>query len=137
MEDVQNFLGRGWCFPVSFTDGGADVHMVMGEEDIRQSLGILLSTALGERTMFSTYGCDLNSHLFEEVDQSLITRLSSTVTNSILLYEPRIDADEISVDQSKIDTGLLLITIDYTVRSTNNRYNMVYPFYINEANQPV
>ncbi len=135
MENNEAFLGKGWSFPPEFFSNGAEVEMVSGEEDIRQSLQILLSTSLNERTMFVDYGCELSRYLFEEIDQGLVNGLKATVGNAILNHEPRIQADNIEVDESSQDQGLLLITIDYTVRTTNNRYNLVYPFYINEANE--
>lgn len=136
MENNETFLGRGWNFPPEFSSGGAETRMVSGEEDIRQSLHILLSTSLGERTMFAGYGCDLSGYLFAEVDQGLINVVRGMVTDAILNHEPRIKTDNVEVDQHKTETGLLLITIRYTIRSTNNRYNLVYPFYINEASHP-
>jgi len=57
------------------------------------------------------------------------------IRDSILYYEPRIDVARISVDESKESLGVLEISIEYTVRSTNSRFNMVFPFYLNEATQ--
>lgn len=131
-----SFLGTGWSFPPTFTTGGADVALVSGPEDIHQSLQILLSTRLGERVMQDEFGCDLHDLLFEEVDQSLVNTITSMVTNSILYHEPRIHLDNLDVSESATQQGLLLISIEYTVRSTNSRFNMVYPFYINEASIP-
>jgi phage baseplate assembly protein W len=71
--------------------------------------------------------------MFEEIDQGLVNGLRGIVGDAILNNEPRISVNEIEVDSSKQEEGLLLISIDYTIRSTNNRYNMVYPYYINEA----
>ena len=110
--------------------------MVEEEQDIQQSLQILLSTSQGERVMLENFGCDLNRFLFEEISQSLINGLNSLIRDSILYYEPRIDVVRITVDESKESSGMLLISIEYTVRSTNSRFNMVFPFYLNEAIQP-
>lgn len=110
--------------------------MVAEEQDIQQSLQILLSTSQGERVMLENFGCDLNRFLFEEISQSLINGLSNLITDAILDYEPRIDVVRISVDESRESSGILLISIEYTVRSTNSRFNMVFPFYLNEAIQP-
>jgi phage baseplate assembly protein W len=135
--DNEAFLGRGWNFPPEFFSGGADVDMVAGEEDIQQSLQILLSTTMGERVMFSSYGCDLFRYLFDEIDQGLVNGIRGMVSDAILLHEPRVKTEGVDINQAESDTGLLLISIDYTIRSTNNRYNLVYPFYINEASNPV
>ncbi len=132
----QSFLGTGWSFPPTFTKGGENVELVSGPEDIHQSLQILLSTQLGERVMQDEFGCDMNYLLFEEIDQSLVNTLTSMVTDAILYHEPRISLENLDVSESQAQQGLLLISIEYTVRSTNSRFNMVYPFYINEATTP-
>jgi len=129
----QSFLGTGWNFPPTFTRGGADVEMASGTEDIHQSLQILLSTQLGERIMQDTFGCDLNVVLFEEMDQGLVNTLTNLISDAILYHEPRISLDNLDISESDNQQGLLLIRLEYTVRSTNSRFNMVYPFYINEA----
>ncbi|NRB39373.1 MAG: GPW/gp25 family protein [Pseudomonadales bacterium] len=132
----NSFLGRGWAFPPSFSLGGADVEMVSGVEDIHQSLQILLSTQLGERIMQENYGCDLVSMMFQEIDQRLINKLSSLFEDAILNYEPRIKLNKVEVSESDTEQGLLLISLDYLVRATNSRFNMVYPFYLKEAVSP-
>ncbi len=136
MSTDQSFLGTGWSFPPTFTEGGADVETVSGADDIHQSLQILLSTRLGERVMQDEFGCDLDSVLFEEIDQGLINRLTSLMTDAILYHEPRITLDRIDISASEAEPGLLLISLDYTIRSTNSRFNMVYPFYLSEATLP-
>jgi phage baseplate assembly protein W len=133
MAADQSFLGTGWSFPPAFTKGGAEVELVSGVEDIHQSLQILLSTSTGERIMQDDFGCDLNNVLFEEMDQGLVNTLTSLISDAILYYEPRITLDHLDVSESESHQGLLLISLEYTVRSTNSRFNMVFPFYINEA----
>ena len=133
MSGVQSFLGTGWNFPPAFSKGGSDAITVTGVEDIQQSLQILLSTQLGERIMQAEFGCDLNYALFEEIDQGLINTLTSLVSDAILNYEPRITLDNMDVSEDPGQQGLLLVSITYTVRSTNSRFNLVYPFYITEA----
>ncbi|GAA4274027.1 GPW/gp25 family protein [Aquimarina gracilis] len=129
----NTFLGNGWAFPPAFGVGGAEVELTSGEEDIKQSLQILLSTSLKERLMHPDFGCDLTQFLFEELDQRFANELSSTVSRALLLYEPRIVADNVSVTNIDPENGIVHIDIDYVVRTTNNRFNLIYPFYINEA----
>ncbi|NJD05261.1 MAG: GPW/gp25 family protein [Methylococcaceae bacterium] len=107
--------------------------MVFGAEDVHQSLQILLATARNERVLAEPFGCDLHGYLFEEVSQRLINDLTRIITDSILYHEARIDLNEVNVSESADTPGLLLISIGYTLRTTNSRYNMVYPFYLNEA----
>jgi len=133
-SDAQtSFLGKGWAFPPSFSRNGQDVHSVSEHRDIEQSLQILLNTAQGERIMREDFGCDLQRFMFEEVSQSLVNSLTRLITDAVLYYETRIVLNVVNVDESSQTQGLLMITIDYTVKSTNSRFNMVYPFYLDEA----
>ena len=132
MRQNSSFLGTGWSFPPTFNQDTATVEMVSDEEDIVQSLEIILSTRLGERIMQADFGCELSQFLFEEMSEGIITGIRGTISDALLYHEPRIDVDEINIDESEQE-GLLLISITYTVRTTNSRFNLVYPFYINEA----
>lgn len=132
MKENSSFLGTGWSFPPTFNRDTATVEMVSDEEDIAQSLEIILSTRPAERIMQPDFGCELSEFLFEEISQGLITGIRGTISDALLSHEPRIDVDDINIDESE-EEGLLLISITYTVRTTNSRFNLVYPFYINEA----
>src|SRR3954462_2909887 len=93
----EAFLGKGWSFPPTFFSSGTEVEMVSGEEDIKQSLYILFGTALNERVMFSSFGCELSRYLFEEIDQALINGLTGIIEDPILNNEPRINTDAVDV----------------------------------------
>ncbi|MFN6565513.1 MAG: GPW/gp25 family protein [Nostoc sp. ChiSLP01] len=131
METNSSFLGTGWSFPPTFNRDTGTVEMVSDEEDIFQSLEIILSTRPAERIMQPDFGCELSQFVFEEISQGLITGLKGTISDALLYHEPRIDVEEINIDES--EEGLLLISVIYRVRVTNSRFNLVYPFYINEA----
>jgi phage baseplate assembly protein W len=135
MANSPAFLGTGWAFPPTFSEGGADVDMVSGQDDIRQSLEILLATYAAERPFQANFGCDLRQFLFEEVDRGLINSMTSVISDSILLYETRVALNSVEINQSEVEGGLLEIQVDYTIRGTNSRFNLVYPFYLNEATQ--
>ena len=124
-QAFNSFLGTGWSFPPSFSPELGTVEMVSNEEDIHQSLQILLSTSVGERVMQPDYGCDLNDYLFES--------LNATV---ILYYEPRIVVEKIDVtaaDSFDIIEGRFTISVDYSIPETNSRFNYVFDYYRNEA----
>jgi len=131
--DAVSFLGTGWGFPPRFSECGAAVDMAHGVDDIHQSLQILLSTQPGERLMQESFGCDTDSVLFEEFDQGLINALTGLVNDAILFHEPRIRLDRLDVIPSDTEHGLLNINIGYTIKSTNSRFNMVYPFHLTET----
>ncbi|MBX7140329.1 MAG: GPW/gp25 family protein [Chitinophagales bacterium] len=126
---MNSFLGRGWSFPPSFNREGGRTNMLEDEDDIRSSLEILLSTVQGERIMQPTYGCDLTPLLFEPLTTSLRTEMVDKIRNAILYFEPRIDVEKIELKDDQILEGIVLITIDYVIRSTNSRNNFVFPFY--------
>jgi hypothetical protein len=111
--------------------------MVEEGEDIRQSLLILFSTALGERIMVPEYGCELFELLFQALTTSLSTQMKVMVERAIVTWEPRIDVQSVVVAADGATPGLATITVEYVVRATNSRSNFVYPFYTNEANVPV
>jgi len=131
MASNDSFLGSGWSFPPTFTHSGREVLTVSGPEDIEQSLSILLSTQRNERAMRTNFGCNLNEFLFKNINYELIGQIRSMVEDSIRRYEPRVTLNNIEVNASSADEGLLLISINYTILATNSRFNMVYPFYIN------
>lgn len=135
---VNDFLGRGWGFPPQFTktSDGIQLRMVEREEDIHESLKILFSTQCGERLMNSEYGCDLHQVQFEGISESIKGRIINMISQAILFHEPRISLLNIDVilDSEQATQGKLNIHLDYMIRSTNSRSNMVYPFYFLEGN---
>jgi phage baseplate assembly protein W len=132
----RDFLGRGWKFPIEFKKDNratGQVSMLEGEEDIRNSFEVLFATRAGERVMHSNYGSALENFLFMPVNRSTITYMQQIISDEILFNEPRIILNDVEIEQSVNEAGRLDIRIDYTVNSTNNRYNYVFPFYMREA----
>lgn len=133
MEATGSFLGTGWAFPPEFNRSSGDVAMTSDLEDIIGSLTILLSTALGERLMQPSYGCNLSGLVFERMNGSMEGRVREIVTDAILYHEARIRPNSINIDTAQYLEGMLRIEVNFTVSATNSRYNFVYPYYINEA----
>lgn len=130
MADKQQFLGTGWAFPVRFDNQGRSVAVAEAEEDIRQSLEILLSTSLGERVLRPAFGWKRDALMFEPLSTSFGSYLASEIENAILFYESRIELNVVDFETAVDQTGLVLIRLNYTVRATNTRTNLVYPFYL-------
>lgn len=128
--DNNAFLGRGWEFPLELTEDG--VRMSSYEKDIEESLRILFSTSPGERVNRYDYGCPLRRYAFEPLTAQTLVRMRNDITRAVILFEPRITLEDVSFEEQP-DKGLLLIHVTYTVVRTNNRGNMVYPFYLNEG----
>ncbi len=134
MADENNsFLGTGWGFPPNFVKGVNGVELISDEEDIRSSLEILLSTRIGERIMQPTYGCELTKLLFEPIDLTLKAYIKDLIKDAVLYHEPRIILNDVAFNTSNAEEGIIEITLDYTIASTNTRYNYVYPFYLSEG----
>jgi phage baseplate assembly protein W len=135
MDENQSFLGRGWSFPPEFNKESRSVKMLEDEVDIKSSLHILLSTRLGERVMLPGYGCNLEELLFSPLTLTLKTYVTDLIKTAILYHEPRIDVKKIDIDPTDELNGVLLVNIDFIIRSTNSRMNMVFPFYKEEGNE--
>ena len=127
----SSFLGRGWSFPVSFSKSGF-AKMSEYEEDITESLRILLMTYPGERTMQPEFGCRIRDFCFESFSLRTETLLCDEIRRAILLNEPRVSTEKIEIEQTE-KKEVLRIHIAYRICSTNNRRNLVFPFYLNEA----
>ncbi|MCO6161217.1 GPW/gp25 family protein [Flavobacterium sp. NRK F7] len=129
----KSFLGTGWSFPPTFKNQTGTIEMVSDENDIFQSLQILLSTELKERIMRSDYGCDLNALLYESITITLLTKIKGIIENAILKYEPRIDLIEVDFYTEDSSNGVINIVITYKIRATNSRKNYVFPYYLEEG----
>lgn len=132
MDKDTSFLGTGWSFPPEFSRRGS-VRMVSADEDIHQSLLILLGTSLGERVMQPSFGCGLRSHVYDNINASTVTVLKDLIARAILFYEPRVVLDSIDTDMAGAYDGRLDFRLVYHVISTNARHNMVYPYYLREG----
>ncbi len=132
MADAISFLGTGWGFPPTFEIERKGVVMVSDAEDICQSLEILLNTRLGERVLQPGYWANLKDQVFEPMNASMVAFIDDLVRTAIIYHEPRIRADDISVTPEQVG-GVLRISIDYTIRSTNTRFNIVFPFFLAES----
>ncbi|HEB75409.1 MAG TPA: hypothetical protein ENJ04_03560 [Nitrospirae bacterium] len=130
--EYTSFLGTGWSFPPAFSRAQRGVEMTSDEEDIESSLRILLSTSVGERILQPEYGCNIDHLIFEPLNTTLKTYVTGLIEQAVLFFEPRIELNGISLESDELE-GRVDIIIDYTVRTTNSRYNLVYPFYRNEA----
>ncbi len=123
-----DFLGRGWGLPLGFDSGGRIV-LTDAEKNIQQAIWIILSTAPGERVMRPDFGCGIHELVFAVNDASTIGRLEQEVRQALTIWEPRIDVKDVNVEV-RGSGEVLLINIQYRVRSTNNLFNMVFPFYL-------
>ena len=130
----KNFLGKGWGFPPTFNKALKGIEMTEAEADIKSSLEILLSTNLGERVMQPKFGCALDELSFESLTTTLKTFIKDLIETAILYYEPRIDLEDVILTD-EVNEGIIYIDVQYRVRSTNSRQNIVFPFYKDEGRE--
>jgi phage baseplate assembly protein W len=133
MAENKSFLGSGWSFPPRFLDSTEGLELSHDDQDIAESIYILLSTTPGERVMNPGYGCNLHSMVFSSINTSMETRIQDLISTAILYYEPRINLVAIKIDNDDQMEGKLEINITYEIKGTNSRKNMVYPFYLTEG----
>jgi phage baseplate assembly protein W len=133
MQDKLTFLGRGWSFPPTFDNELGTVQMLEYEADVASSLEILLGTMRGERIMVPHYGCNLDELIFESLDTRMKTLMIDKIESAILYHEPRIELEKVTLDGSRELEGIVLIEIVYRVKTTNSRFNFVYPYYKQEG----
>jgi uncharacterized protein len=134
-KPYTSFLGTGWSFPPEFVQRTGEVLMTSNEEDVELSLKILFGTALGERFLVPTYGLDMHEMLFEPMSTTTKTYLEDRIRTAVLINEPRISLLSLGLDTSAQNEGKILIVVEYELRSTNSRYNLVYPFYTSDSNE--
>jgi uncharacterized protein len=128
----RDLIGRGWPFPVRPTERGRLV-LLGGEEKIRQSLWLILSTAAGEREMRPAFGCGIHDLVFEANTAALRGMVRDKVREALTRWEPRIDLVDVRVETPAEARNYLLISIDYRVRANNSLFNLVYPFFLDEG----
>jgi len=128
------FLGTGWAFPPAFDARTGDALMVSQVDDVRESLRILFGTTPGERVMRPSYGCHLKRLVFEPLNESTLTEMRNEIERAVLFFEARIALESVDFDLEESPAGVLRVRLEYTVRTTNARHNLVFPLYLDEGN---
>ncbi len=130
----EKFLGSGWRFPVGL-DGEGAIALSRAEEDVREAIWIILSTAPGERLMHPDFGCGIHDYVFASANARTAGQVKFRVEEALARWEPRIELEGVAVEADPAEPARLLVRVDYTVRSTDSRFNLVYPFYL-ERGEP-
>jgi phage baseplate assembly protein W len=132
-SERKGFLGRGWAMPVDLDPRTGLVASVEYEDDIRQSILIILETAPGERVMRPNFGCGIHEMVFTTLDSTSLQLIRSTVEESLRRCEARIDVLGVNFDETAVSEGKLIVEVEYRVRRTNQTENLVWPFYFREG----
>ena len=128
-KDIRAFLGTGWKFPITVERASGRIQMSSKEENIEDSIRIIIGTRKGERMMEPEFGCRIWEYSSETVDHTTLYAMKNEVEDSLVQWEPRITEIHVEISDEKIEQGLLLIHISYKVHSKNNVYHLIYPFY--------
>jgi phage baseplate assembly protein W len=126
---IYEFVGSGLGFPVR-VDLTGGVGLVSGEREIEQSIALILCTIPGERPMRPEFGSRIHDYVFAPADATTAGLIAHEVRQSLLRWEPRVDVDDVLVTPDPYDRGVLLVDIRYSIRSTNDPRNLVFPFYV-------
>ncbi len=124
-----DFLGVGWTSPVELDENG-QIKVAKYEECVRQSIEMILSTSKGERVMRPDFGCSIHEKVFAPNNSGTVGQIVSDVRDALIEWEPRIDVLDVDTIPDSSQPNLILIQINYQIRTTNNIFNLVYPFYL-------
>lgn len=132
-RNVKDFLGVGWSFPIELDQTTGRIKTSSYEEDIKEAIRIIIMTRKGERVMEPTFGCGIQNYLFDVLDYTTMIQMEHEIEEALTLWEPRITNVQVHIESDQKEVGKMNIQIDYIVRNTNNPFNLVYPYYINEG----
>ncbi|HEY3737412.1 MAG TPA: GPW/gp25 family protein [Jatrophihabitans sp.] len=124
-----DFIGRGFRWPMGVDHTGS-IALTNGPDDLDRSLALVLMTAPGERLMRPQFGCQIWDLLFEPVTANLLGLMNEMVRQALAQWEPRVVVTDVQSVPNPDDHGTIRIAIGYTVRATNDRRNLVFPFYL-------
>lgn len=129
----KEYMGRGWAFPFLIEPDTGRVAMVADEEDVKQSIRIILGTSKGERHMRPAFGCGIHDLVYGPIDTATIAQIRRDVADALRLYEARIVVTGVEVEAGNAINGRLDVEIEYRIRQTNQPGNLVFPFYFKEG----
>lgn len=127
--DTNTFIGRGFAFPMR-VDSTGSIAMVSGPEDVDRSIVMILSTAKGERLMRPQFGCTIWDQVFDPINANTLGQMAQAVRESLSQWEPRVQVEEVVASPDLDADGKVAIAITYRIKATNDRRNLVYPFYV-------
>jgi Bacteriophage baseplate protein W len=129
MRPENSFVGTGWRWPVE-ADSTGMIALVSGANELEQAMYLVLATYPGERPMRPEFGCRLQEFVFAPADATTAALIAGEVRASLMRWEPRITVDDVLVTADPDEPSMLWIDVHYTVRSTYDRRNLVFPFYV-------
>jgi len=125
----EDFIGKGWAFPIR-ADATGSIALVARDQELAESIRLILGTAKGERPMRPEFGCGIHDRIFSPMDATTAGRVAYDVRSALDRWEPRIDVGSVDVSYDESKSGVMYVDINYTERETNDRRNLVFPFYV-------
>jgi len=125
----DDFIGNGWAFPAAINRNGS-VRLVTGTEEVDAAIRMILSTVPGERVMRPEFGCSMWELLFAPITAGTLGLVEQAVREALVRWEPRIEVTNVDAVPDDAQSGAVRIAVSYTVKVTNDRRNLVYPFYV-------
>jgi len=130
--NVDEFIGKGWRFPIKINARGG-IDWSEGPGRISDAIWIIVKTALGERVMRPTFGAGVNDYVFQSNSFVVRTRLVAAIKSALVQWEPRIELGQVQAQPVANEPTQVLVSIEYRLRTTNELFNVVYPFYLEEG----
>lgn len=135
MSDAADFIGRGILFPLRVDQAGS-IALGRGVDDIDASIRMAIVTAPGERVMRPQFGCRIWDLMFEPINANTLGLMAEAVRDTVSQWEPRVDLEDLEVEPDLAQPGRVMIRLAYRVRATNDRRNLVFPFYVIPRDDP-
>ncbi len=132
---ANEFVGTGWRFPIQ-PDATGSLGYCSGDVNVQQSLKVLLLTAIGERVMRYGFGSSARDLVFAPGSTQYLNLLQLTVREAVVNWEPRVDLDDVTAEASANNPSCITVSVDYRVRRTNTKGNLVFPFYLGTVENP-
>ncbi len=125
----EEFIGRGWAFPLR-TDATGGIALVSREREVEEAIRLILGTTPGERPMRPEFGCRIHDFVFGLANGATANEITAEVNRALERWEPRIDIQDVIVSYDALDQTLIYIDVRYSLRRSNDRRNLVFPFYV-------
>ncbi|MDE5864043.1 MAG: GPW/gp25 family protein [Lachnospiraceae bacterium] len=132
-DSNHDFLGNGWQFPITVDSMTGHIRESSYEDNIKQSIYLIIMTRKGERVMRPDFGCDIHQFMFDTIDYTTLMMMQQAVETALIRWEPRIQDIQVDVEDRVQEYSAVEIRIAYRVRTTNSPFNLVFPFYLEET----
>ena len=122
------YIGTGWAFPLQINLQGI-FQLSSSQQNIKESIAIILGTKLGERVYRPNFGSRLSELAFAPMNSETLLQIRLYVQEALTMWEPRIVLDRVYTEPNPRE-GRVNIIIEYHPKDTYDSRSLVYPFYL-------